>query len=124
LFAKESLVGECAYELEPNGEHCLQGWSTGIDETAGGGFCAEGNSREFHLSRHDHDREQRRCLRERLGLEQRVTKRYPIGRLGTPLDVAECAVYLASDESSFVTGTSFVVDGGLMAGRKVELDYT
>lgn len=62
--------------------------------------------------------------RERPGLEERVTKMYPMGKLGAPLDVAECAVYLASDASSFVTGASLVVDGGLMAGRKFELDYT
>lgn len=61
---------------------------------------------------------------ERPGLEERVTKMYPMGKLGAPLDIAECALYLASDSSSFVTGASLVVDGGLMAGRKFELDYT
>jgi NAD(P)-dependent dehydrogenase (short-subunit alcohol dehydrogenase family) len=39
----------------------------------------------------------------------------PIRRLGTPEDIAYCALYLASDESSFVTGTAFVVDGGYTA---------
>lgn len=62
--------------------------------------------------------------RERPGLEERVTKMYPMGKLGVPTDIAECAVYLASDASSFVTGASLVVDGGLMAGRKFDLDYT
>lgn len=37
----------------------------------------------------------------------------PIGRLGTPEDLAGIAVFLASDESSFATGASFIVDGGL-----------
>ncbi len=37
----------------------------------------------------------------------------PLGRLGTPEDVAPLAVYLASDESSFITGESFVIAGGL-----------
>jgi NAD(P)-dependent dehydrogenase (short-subunit alcohol dehydrogenase family) len=37
----------------------------------------------------------------------------PIGRLGTPEDLAGIAVYLASDESAFATGGSFFVDGGL-----------
>ncbi|MFN7996566.1 MAG: glucose 1-dehydrogenase [Bryobacteraceae bacterium] len=61
---------------------------------------------------------------ERPGLEEQVTKMYPMGRVGTPQDIAECALYLASDSSSFVTGARFVVDGGLMAGRKFALDYT
>jgi NAD(P)-dependent dehydrogenase (short-subunit alcohol dehydrogenase family) len=39
----------------------------------------------------------------------------PIRRLGTPEDIAYCALYLASDESSFVTGAVFVVDGGITA---------
>lgn len=39
----------------------------------------------------------------------------PIRRLGTPEDIAYCALYLASDESSFVTGATFVVDGGYIA---------
>jgi NAD(P)-dependent dehydrogenase (short-subunit alcohol dehydrogenase family) len=39
----------------------------------------------------------------------------PIRRLGTPDDIAYCALYLASDEASFVTGATFVVDGGYIA---------
>jgi NAD(P)-dependent dehydrogenase (short-subunit alcohol dehydrogenase family) len=39
----------------------------------------------------------------------------PLGRIGEPQDVAECVLYLASDESKYVTGAEFVVDGGLTA---------
>ena len=37
---------------------------------------------------------------------------HPIGRMGTPLEIAEAYLYLASDASSFVTGTTLVSDGG------------
>jgi NAD(P)-dependent dehydrogenase (short-subunit alcohol dehydrogenase family) len=40
---------------------------------------------------------------------------HPIGRLGKPEDIAGLAVYLASDESSWVTGAVFPVDGGYLA---------
>ena len=40
---------------------------------------------------------------------------HPIGRLGQPEDIAGLAVYLASDESSWVTGSLFPVDGGYLA---------
>jgi NAD(P)-dependent dehydrogenase (short-subunit alcohol dehydrogenase family) len=36
----------------------------------------------------------------------------PLGRLGRPEDVAYCALFLASDQSSYITGTEIVVDGG------------
>ena len=36
----------------------------------------------------------------------------PLGRLGTPLDVANAFLFLASDEAAYVTGTTIVVDGG------------
>jgi 3(or 17)beta-hydroxysteroid dehydrogenase len=39
----------------------------------------------------------------------------PIGRLGTPAEVAEMCVYLLSGESAFVTGAEFIIDGGLTA---------
>jgi NAD(P)-dependent dehydrogenase (short-subunit alcohol dehydrogenase family) len=41
----------------------------------------------------------------------------PLGRRGRPEDIAACVLYLLSDESAFVTGASYVLDGGLSAGR-------
>jgi 2-keto-3-deoxy-L-fuconate dehydrogenase len=43
---------------------------------------------------------------------QMFIDRQPMGRLGTPEEVAALAVYLASDESTFTTGTTMLVDGG------------
>ncbi|HBO89949.1 MAG TPA: short-chain dehydrogenase [Acidobacteria bacterium] len=40
----------------------------------------------------------------------------PLGRIGMPEDIAKAALYLASEASSFVTGTTLVVDGGGLAG--------
>jgi NAD(P)-dependent dehydrogenase (short-subunit alcohol dehydrogenase family) len=40
----------------------------------------------------------------------------PLGRVGSPEEVAQAVLYLASDSSSFVTGTALVVDGGGLAG--------
>jgi NAD(P)-dependent dehydrogenase (short-subunit alcohol dehydrogenase family) len=42
--------------------------------------------------------------------------RRPLGRIGKPEEIAHAALYLASDASSFVTGTALVVDGGGLAG--------
>jgi NAD(P)-dependent dehydrogenase (short-subunit alcohol dehydrogenase family) len=38
---------------------------------------------------------------------------HPMGRLGTPMEIANCAAFLLSDEASFVTGANWRVDGGL-----------
>lgn len=51
------------------------------------------------------------------GVIDRLAKLYPLGRVGKPEDVAAAALYLASDEASFVTGSVLVVDGGITAGN-------
>lgn len=47
----------------------------------------------------------------------RLSATQPIGRMGTPDEVAKLAVYLASDEASFVTGSLFPIDGGFISLR-------
>ena len=46
----------------------------------------------------------------------KLARWYPLGRVGQPEDVAKAALYLASDDAAWVTGTTLNVDGGLMAG--------
>jgi 3(or 17)beta-hydroxysteroid dehydrogenase len=56
-------------------------------------------------------------LRDRGNLDEereKMLRRHPIGFLGEPNDVAHMVLYLASDESRFVTGTEMVVDGGYL----------
>ena len=46
---------------------------------------------------------------------QTLIRQVPLRRIGTTDDVAKMIVYLASDESTFVTGTEMVIDGGVVA---------
>ncbi len=53
----------------------------------------------------------------RMGVRKALSNAQPLKRSGLPEDVAKAALWLASDDSSFVTGQSIVVDGGATAGR-------
>jgi NAD(P)-dependent dehydrogenase (short-subunit alcohol dehydrogenase family) len=46
---------------------------------------------------------------------QEIIERYPMGRFATPRDVANAALFLASDDANYITGTDIIVDGGLYA---------
>jgi NAD(P)-dependent dehydrogenase (short-subunit alcohol dehydrogenase family) len=48
-------------------------------------------------------------------VEKMILAGQPGGRLGTPDEIAEAAVWLCSDRASFVTGHSMLVDGGAVA---------
>jgi NAD(P)-dependent dehydrogenase (short-subunit alcohol dehydrogenase family) len=48
---------------------------------------------------------------------QEMSATQAVGRMGKPEEVAAAALYLASDESAFVTGTEFIIDGGFSAGK-------
>jgi len=54
---------------------------------------------------------------------ERLTPWYPLGRVGEPEDIARAALFLASEEASWITGAVLPVDGGLTAGlRRMALD--
>jgi NAD(P)-dependent dehydrogenase (short-subunit alcohol dehydrogenase family) len=57
-------------------------------------------------------------LRDQLGpgeAEAKLARQVPLGRIGEPRDVADAVIYLASDESRFVTGAELKLDGGISA---------
>jgi 3-oxoacyl-[acyl-carrier protein] reductase len=60
-------------------------------------------------TRQYHDRERE--------MEAELRALYPNGNFGVPSDIAECALYLSSDQAGFVNGSVIVVDGGLTAGH-------
>ena len=61
-------------------------------------------------------RERMQALGDQMGsleaAEKAFIERQPMGRLGTPEEIAALAVYLGSDESAFTTGQEFIIDGG------------
>jgi NAD(P)-dependent dehydrogenase (short-subunit alcohol dehydrogenase family) len=49
-------------------------------------------------------------------IQKRVLRLHPIGRFGTPMEVAEAVVWMSSERASFMTGQTLVLDGGFLAG--------
>ena len=47
---------------------------------------------------------------------QEVADRVPLKRLGTPEDVARAALFLASDDAAWITGSALTIDGGITTG--------
>jgi len=57
-------------------------------------------------------------LAARPGFEERVRASVPLGRTGRPQEAADVVFYLVSEQSSYVTGATIVVDGGVSIGRR------
>ncbi|KAI0419078.1 2,5-dichloro-2,5-cyclohexadiene-1,4-diol dehydrogenase [Xylaria grammica] len=51
-------------------------------------------------------------MRQPAEFNQAAVDRTPLGRMGTPAEVAKCVLFMASDDASFMTGSAVVVDGG------------
>jgi 3(or 17)beta-hydroxysteroid dehydrogenase len=51
---------------------------------------------------------------------EEVESGIPLGHFGEPLDVAYVILYLASDESKYVTGIELTIDGGILAGSEAK----
>ena len=45
---------------------------------------------------------------------EKLSKTQPIGRMGTPIEIASLALFLCSDEAGFITGTDYPIDGGFI----------
>jgi len=58
-------------------------------------------------------------LANKAAVEEFLTRAQPIQRAGQPEDIAQAALFLASERSSFVTGQTLIVDGGAVAGQRV-----
>ena len=52
---------------------------------------------------------------EKEAVREQLNQRQPVGRLGKPGEIAHLALYLASDEAAFTTGSVITIDGGWTA---------
>ncbi|KAI1131054.1 2,5-dichloro-2,5-cyclohexadiene-1,4-diol dehydrogenase [Nemania abortiva] len=55
-------------------------------------------------------------LRQPNEFNQAVVSHTPLGRMGTPREIAKCVLFMASDDAAFMTGSAVVVDGGFSVG--------
>jgi len=54
----------------------------------------------------------------------KISADIPLKRMGLPIDVANAILFLASDESSYITGSELTIDGGILAGSTVTINTT
>ena len=105
-------VGRCARCLGLCRE---QTWGGGADQNSGAGVCQTGDPGQLCLSRRDPHADDSTGIETIPNGGHASLPREPIGRVGTPEEVAEAVVWLCSDAASFVTGHPMTVDGGYVA---------
>ena len=86
------------------------------DRQHGDPLRRQGRARQLHRAGHDQDADLERAPGAGAGRDGPYPPWYPLGRVGTPEDVAKAALFLCSDDASWITGVTLPVDGGLTAG--------
>ncbi len=85
------------------------------DESRGARTREARRARELDPPRHDRHADDEELTDGDKQRFQRIERTVPMGRVAAPEEVARLALYLASDDSSYSTGTEFIVDGGVTA---------
>ena len=57
------------------------------------------------------------------GALEQAERMHALGRIGRPEEIASTVVFLSSEESSFITGTAVIIDGGMSLGAHIVPDY-
>ena len=91
-----------------------QGRSDLLDQANRGGLCAGSDRLQLHLAGQDRDRAA--GLAEDPARLENAAPAHSLAALGRPQDIANAAVFLASDRATYITGSNLVVDGGWLAG--------
>ena len=102
-------IGESAYSAAKAGMISLTG-NMAIH------YGEQGHPGQLHRARHDPDPIWSERLKREPHAMDHIRPWYPLGRVGLPEDVAKAALFLCSDDASWITGVTLPVDGGLTAG--------